>query len=356
MSDDLTTALRTMAESDQPPAMDLEHVLHQGRHSLIRRRMAAISGGTAAVAATALAVGVLAPAGSAGHRSSTAAEPASSSTTTPAAAVTSLPPDVNPHDPVTIGWKFGYLPSGMGAFGGGAGGLGKNQGGVVAYDSAGFALSLDSARQLTVDPHDKNGGPTEKIPATVPGARQAYWAGYGNGQIVNNVGSYGGFAGLTWQLPSGEWLTLTAMGVDHRADWKDQTLKAAAHMIRQDHSQPLPFRLTSALSKGLTVEGGSTSYLHGNELSEFLIQAGPDPSNAPIVMIVTFKTGSSKIEDAVPPQSKNTCADSNGLTVCVSSPDPEPAPLKAAGGAQALLNQVVSLGNDPANWTTDVLP
>ncbi|MEZ0107769.1 hypothetical protein ABH920_001761 [Catenulispora sp. EB89] len=353
MSDDLTTALRTMAESDQPPAMDLEHVLHQGRHSLIRRRMAAISGGTAAVAATALAVGVLAPAGSAGHQGGVA-EPASSSTTAPAA-VTTLPPDLDVHGAVTVGWKFGYLPSGMSAYGGGAGGLGKNEGTVSAYDGAGFALSLQSEREDTVAPGNKSGVPTEKIPATVPGAREAYWAGYGNGQLVDSAGPAKPFASLSWQLPSGEWMTLVAMNVPARADWKEQTLKAAAHIIRQDHSQPLPFRLTD-LPAGLTITGGGVDRIGGNTNGDLLIQAGPNPSTAPVVMVEAFKIGSMKIGDAVPPQNKNTCADSNGLTVCVSSPDPEPAPLKAAGGAQALLNRIISLGNDPANWTTSVLP
>ncbi|WP_194916868.1 hypothetical protein [Catenulispora rubra] len=354
MTDDLTTALRAMAESGQPPAMDVEHVLHQGRHSLIRRRMAAISGGTAAVAATALAVGVLAPAGSAGHLGGVA-DPASSSTTTPAAAVTTLPPDLDPHDPVTVGWKFGYLPSGMSAYGGGAGGMGKNEGTVSAYDDSGFALSLQSEREDTVVPGNKNNGvPTEKVPASVPGAREAYWAGYGNGQLVNSAGPAKPFAGLSWQLPSGEWMTLVALNVPARADWKEQTLKAAAHIIRQDHSQPLPFRLAN-LPAGLTITGGSVDRIGGNTNGDLLIQAGPNPSNAPMVMIEAFKIGSMKIGGAVPPQNKNTCADSNGLTMCVSSPDPEPAPLKAAGGAQALLNKVVSLGNDPANWTTGVL-
>ena len=353
MTNDLTTALRTMAESDQPPAMDVEHVLHRGRHSLIRRRMAAISGGTAAVAATALAVGMLAPAGSAGHRGG-AADPASSSTTTPAAAVTTLPPGLDPHDPVTVGWKFGYLPSGMHAYGGGAGGMVKNEGTVSANDGSGFALSLHPEREDTVVPGNKDGVPSEKVPATVSGAREAYWAGYGNGQLINSAGPAKPFADLSWRLPSGEWMTLVAMNVPARADWKEQTLKAAEHIIKQDHSQPLPFRITG-LPAGLTVTGGGVDRIGGNTNGDLLIQAGPNPDNAPMVMIEAFKIGSMKIGDAVPPQNKNTCADSNGLTVCVSSPDPEPAPLKAAGGAKALLSRITSLGNDPANWTTDVL-
>lgn len=349
----LPTALRTMAESDQPPVMDVEHVLHRGRHSLVRRRMAAISGGTAAVAATALAVGVLAPAGSAGHRGGASAEPGSSTTTTPAATVTSLPPDVNPHDPVVAHYQFGYLPAGMAAYGGGggqpAGFLGSGSGTTEAYDPSGFWLSLSDQAPVA----DAPGHPTQHVPARVPGAVTAFWIGDGSGHVVSKDHR----AVLYWQLPGGQWLTLQAAKVEARADWQEQTLKAAAKVIKQDRSVPLPIRIAPAPA-GFQLMDGNASRLDGNTIGELDYVAGPDVHSSPSVRIVAFRTGKVQLSFVSMPQEVSTCGDANGLTVCVLGDNRamKAAPLTAIGGATALLHRVTSLGNDPANWTTDVLP
>ena len=356
----LPTALRSMADSGQPPAMDVDRILRKGRHSRARRRMAALGGGTAAVAATALAVGVLAPLGSAGHGGKQAG-PAAPTTTkpAPAAAVPTLPADVNPHDPIQTHWGFGYLPEGMVAIGG-AGSATSTYSTVWAYDRSGLRMQIDALDMPPmIDPGNKNGVATEKVPASVPGAVQAYWLGYGHGQIVSRGPDFyaDGVATLVWQLPGGQWLSIAAVHIDDRADWKQQTLKAAAHVVRQNRSVPMPVKL-AGIPQGFSHYGATVTRDNADTFLEFNLLAGYDKAHNPeIVAILAFKTGGHwKPSDGAPPQNKSTCKDSNGLTVCISTPVPEPAALTAIGGPNALLQRITSLGNDPANWTTDALP
>ncbi|MFD0631613.1 hypothetical protein ACFQ9X_08225 [Catenulispora yoronensis] len=341
--------------------LDVKHIVHVGRSGLVRRRMAAISGGTVALVATGLAVGVLVPAGSAGRGGSAvgAGVPAATPSTTPAGAASPsgdapLPAQVDPHDPAVTQWQFGYLPDGMGATGGGGGTAGG--GTVGAYADSGFRLQLG---QLNGEPelHQTTDGsaPTTKIPARVTGAVKALWLGYADDRVLQHTGIVGDFATLAWERPDGQWLRIDVAHAEKRADWQEQTLKAAAKVVRQDRSVPMPIKLSS-VPKGFESMGASTTRDSGNATAELNFWTAPDHSSAPIVMIVAFKTGSWKIGDWVPPQNKNTCEDSNGLTVCVSSPVPEPGPLTDAGGAKGLLGRVTSLGNDPSHWTTAVLP
>lgn len=354
MTDDLATALRTMAESEPPPVMDVERVLGEGKSSLLRRRAAALGGGTAVLAATGLAVGVLVPAGSAGHRNTSRVVSAATSPTRPAA-VPTLPADLNPRDPATTHYGFGYLPEGMVAYGG-AGTPTSTYSTVWAYDPAGFRLQVSPANAAPEIHPGAKGGPTEKVPAKVAGAVQAFWMGYGNGQIVTGGSDLPEFAVLAWQMPGGQWFTVTADNVHARADWEDQTLKAAAHVVRQDRSVPLPIKI-AGIPQGFDTMGATVTRDHGQTFLEFNLFAGKDHDNAPVVAILAGSSDDMLAPGyGAPPQDKSTCAKSNGLNICVLSPDPEPAALTAIGGAKALLKRVTSLGNDPANWTTDVLP
>lgn len=350
----LPTALRIMAESDPPPGMDIERVLRQGKNSLLRRRAAALGGGTAVLAATGLAVGALVPAGSAGHRNSSGVVSAATSPTRPAS-VPTLPAELNPHDPVATHYGFGYLPEGMVAYGG-AGMPASVYSTVWAYDPSGFRLQISpSDKEPEIQPEAK-GGPTEKVPATVAGAVQAFWMGYGNGRIVQSGPGIGDFAMLAWQMPGGQWFSMTADNVHARADWEAQALKAAAHVVRQDRSVPLPIKL-AGIPQGLDAMGATVTRDKGQTFLEFNLFAGKDHDNAPVVAILAGSSDDMLTPGyGAPPQDKSTCAKSNGLNICVMAPDPEPAALTAIGGAKALLQRITSLGNDPANWTTDVLP
>jgi hypothetical protein len=361
MTDDLTTALRDLAESDPPRAMDVEKVLHQGQRSLVRRRMGALGGGTAVLAVTGLAVGTLAPAGGAGHRgSATATSPATSVTSeAPAPTTPTVMPTraaaVNPHDPATTYYQFGYLPDGMHAYGGGniaAPATGQLDGSVTAYGSSAFELQIDAG----IDYDAVKGSPIEKIPAHVPTAAKAFWVGDGNGAIVKNRPGFGDSAELAWQLPGtdghpGQWLQVIAVNVHARPDWKEQTLKAAANVVRQDRSVPMPIKIAGGIPKNLNYMSATVMRDNGNTFATLAF----DPGDLAGVQIYAYKPGSTTLAGiGVQPSATSTCADSNGLTLCVVYQAPEPGPLKAAGGATALLQKVTSLGNDPANWTTDV--
>jgi hypothetical protein len=196
------------------------------------------------------------------------------------------------------------------------------------------------------------GGPTDEVPVKVPGASKAYWGGWGNGRITDTNGEGGQMATLDLQLKGGQWQQIVANNIEARPDWKEQTLKAAANVVRQDRSAPMPFRVAGALPKSFTFRGGSVMRKSGVTTADLMYRLGPDRLNAPIVSIEAFTTGS---ENSAGSDEKSACKDSGGLTVCVLSPKTEPAELKAIGGPKALLKLVTSLGNDPADWTTDVI-
>jgi len=332
----LPAALHTMADSEQPPVMDVEHVLHQGRRSLLRRRMAALGGGTAVLAVSALLVGTLAGAGSGVQGGPDSAAAATFT--------------VDPHDPVTTHWQFAYVPPGMIALGG-YDSTEVQVSTVLVSESDRFALDLLPMRApLAVGEAKGESAPTQKVPVKVPGATTAYWLGYGSDRIAigNSRGSE--MAELTLQLKSGQWLEILVNHLEERKDWKGQTLKAAASLVQKDRSVPMPFRVAEVPENFKPLAGGNAMHTDGLTNADIGFRLGPDQT--PSVGIFAFTTGTEK----TPSQhgTEYTCKDSNGLTICVSVSDPEPAALKAVGGAQGLLDRVTSLGNDPANWTTDV--
>ncbi|NUR58106.1 MAG: hypothetical protein HOV87_05330 [Catenulispora sp.] len=350
-SRELATALRDMAESEPAHALDVERIVHEGRSGLLRRRMAAFGGGTAVLAATGLAVGVLVPAGSAGH--------AGTATITEAAAQSGA---LDPHDPVMAHWQFGYLPDGMAVEGGGGRADDPSSGTVFAYGADDFRMTV---QPLPKEPDllqstDKS-IPTTKIPAQVPGAVKALWMGYADGRLLQHTAAVGDVGLLAWQRPDGQWLEIAVFHAEKRADWKEQALKAAAGVVKQNRSVPMPLQLAEA-PRGFTFQGGSVVGA-GDHTFASLTYAKVDKKaadakdvvTAQTVMIVAFKPGAVKIEDGVPPQNQNTCKDADQLRVCVSASDLASPALTAAGGAEKLLDAVTSLGPDPANWTTDVV-
>lgn len=334
MTDDLATALRTMADSEQPPVMDVERVLREGRHSLLRRRVAALGGGTAVLAASALAVGALAGMGSGVQSGADAA----------AATFT-----VDPHDPVTTHWQFAYIPPQMVAYGEYA--VTDEQASTMLESTTGrFQLDLiPMAAPILIGA--AHGGPVEKVPVKVPGTNIAYWLGYGNGRITESNGEGGQMASLAMRLKSGQWVQIDANNLEERPDWREQTLKAAANMVHQDRSVPMPFRL-AGVPQNFVFLGGGAVHKNGNTNADLDFRLGAD-QDAPIAGVFAFTTGAEKV--STQKGTDYTCKDSKGLTLCVSVSGPEPAALKAVGGARGLLDRVTSLGNDPANWTTGVL-
>ena len=338
MTDDLATALRTMADSDQPPVMDVERVLHEGRHTLVRRRVATLGGGTAVLAVTALAVGALAGMGS-GVQGGT--EAASATFT------------VNPHDPVVTHWQFTYIPPGMVAYGAFSPADEQESTVLQSVDSR-FQLELiPMEAPILIDGNPRGAGPTDKVPVKVPGTTKAYWEGYGNGRITASNGEGGEMAELQIQLKSGQWHEINANNIEARPDWKAQILKAAASLVHQDRSVPMPLQVAGALPQSFTFIGGEAMRKNGTTSAELMYRLGPDQPHEDIVGISASMTGGQK--DSVQPGDTATCKDSKGLSICVIAPSPEPAELKAVGGAQGLLDRVTSLGDDPANWTTDVI-
>ncbi|MEY9894606.1 hypothetical protein ABIA31_008292 [Catenulispora sp. MAP5-51] len=346
MTDDLATALHTMADSDQPPVMDVENVLHEGQRSLFRRRIATLGAGTAVLAASALAVGTLAGMGS-------GVQSGDGDGTDSAASSTYV---VDPHDPVVTHFQFGYVPSGMVAYGG-VDPTDVQMSTMLESESGRFQLDLvPMEAPILIDGDPRGDGPVEKVSVKVPGATTAYWLGYGKGRVVQSNGEGGEMATLALRLKSGQWMQIDANNIEDRADWKEQVLRSAAGLVRKDRSVPMPIQLAGALPQSFVFRGGSVLRKDGVTTGDLMYRLGSaDKPVEDIVAINVFTTGSGKNSTVPGANSKGVCKDSKGLTVCVFSPKTDPAALTAIGGPQALLNRVTSLGTDPAAWTTDVI-
>ena len=342
MTDDLATALRTMADSDQPPVMDVERVLHEGRTSLMRRRMAALGGGTAVLAASALAVGALTGMGSG----------VDGGTDSAASHIAYV---VDPHDPVTTHWQFAYVPPGMAVYGG-EDPTDQQVSTMLESQNSLFQLELiPMEAPILIDGNPRGAGATEKVSVKVPGTIKAYWQGYGKGRITTSNGEGGQMATLDLQLKGGQWQEIGANNIEARADWKEQTLKAAASLVHEDRSVPMPFQVAGALPQSFTFRGGEARLKNGVADGDIMYRLGSENQNIEDIVSIGASTvsgaGNSSNQN---PYLDSVCKDSKGLTLCVSYPKKVPAELTALGGPQALLDRVTSLGTDPANWTTDV--
>lgn len=337
----LPAALHTMADSEQPPVMDVEHVLHEGRRSLVRRRMAALGGGTAVLAVSALAVGTLAGVGS-GVQGGAASAAASASYT------------VDPHDPVTTHWQFAYVPSGMVAYGS-VDTTDEQMSTMLQSTSGGFLLELVPMQApILVGVAKGESAPTEKVPVKVPGTTTAYWLGYGKGRITVSNGEGGQMADLALQLKGGQWAEVIANNIQERDDWKEEILKAAASLVHKDRSVPMPFQLAGALPQSFVFRGGGVVRGSGHTSAEIMYRLGSANQVIEDIVSIGASTGNTKSSDS-DPNFSSLCRGSKGLALCVTYPKKVPAELTAIGGPQALLDRVTSLGTDPADWTTDVI-
>lgn len=337
----LPAALHTMADSEQPPVMDVERVLHEGRRSLVRRRMAVLGGGTAVLAVSALVAGTLAGAGSEVQGANSAA------------ASTSYV--VDPHDPVTTHWQFAYIPSGMVAYGS-VDTTDEQVSTVLESESGRFALDLIPMQApITVGRAKGESAPTQKVPVKVPGTTTAYWLGYGNDRITIGNGAGGETAELALHLKSGQWLEILVNNLDERKDWKAQTLKAAAGLVHEDRSVPMPFQLAGALPQNFVFRGGGAVRGSGHTAAGITYHLGSGDQAVEGLVTIAASTASVAKSSDSDPTFNSLCKGSKGLALCVTYPKKVPAALTAIGGPQALLDQVTSLGDDPANWTTDVI-
>lgn len=348
MTDDLNptttlpAALHTMADSGQPPVMDVERVLHDGRRSLVRRRMAALGGGTAVLAVSALLVGTLAGAGSGVQGG---ADSAAAATFT-----------VDPHDPVVTHWQFAYVPPGMVAYGS-VDTTDEQVSTTLVSESDRFALELIPMQApILVGEAKGESAPTQKVPVKVPGTTTAYWLGYGHDRITLSNGEGGEMATLSFQLKGGQWAEVIANNIQERKDWKEQILKAATSLVHKDRSVPMPFQLAGALPQSFVFRGGGVVLGSGHTAAELMYRLGSENQVIEDIVSIGASTTSGSTNSAgSDPNFSSLCKDSKGLTLCVTYPKKVPAALTAIGGPQALLDRVTSLGADPANWTTDVI-
>jgi len=355
----LNTALRDLADSGTPRPLDVGRAVADGRRGARRARFAVV-GGTAAVVAIAGAIVSALPSGGSTSGAVSPAGPAPTSETAaaPSGAGQSTPAAVNAADPDLTHWQFDYLPSGMTQIGGSTS-PDLSVSVTSAYSATGkFRLQLESQTREPTLGEPAGDNPTQWVPAEVAGSRQAFWAGYADGRIEHGGGELGSAARLYWQTARGDWLELTAVYTTDRADWKEQTLQTAAHVVKADQAVPMPITITGGFPADFQ-DRGTNLYLWDGDASVSIFRTVGKSE----IYILAFPTGKAKYWvdnkiggtlDGAPRQAVHTCKDSNGLTVCVAVDQGEPASLTAIGGRQGLLDRITSLGTDRSKWTTDV--
>lgn len=360
MTDGLATALRDMADSLEPPHIDAALAICEGRRSRTRRRAAA-GGAAVAVVAVALAVGSLS------LLRPRSPSPVGAGPTPPVKGGGGIAPVwLDPADPLVTSWQFSYLPADMVSLGGAATPGQPYDNATYAYTRSGdgFAYDVTALPAAPTPPSAVAGAQRIKIAAVVQGARQAYWDGYGavfslaynpDAALIDRTHDS---AQLYWQSSDGTWLSLVPRNIGTRSGWRAEALRVAAGVVRGGRSVPMPLRLTGPMPVGLKPTNAYLSVDWGVTNTELVYD-----DSVSQVFVVGVEAGQSATSlhrvqpgDFLPAQAVRTCDDLNGLTVCVAVLGSEPAWVTAAGGRIGLLGDIVSLGSDPAAWTTDVLP
>lgn len=348
MTQSLKTSLTELADTEYADApastVDIGRARADGRRRMIAARMAPIGGGVAVVAACALVVSGLG--GAASHQS-----------TSPAPSTKARKQDnLVGTDPVVRPGAFGWLPSGYTS----DGSIGRSDGApTIQARAAGNAEDrndfggLISVEFFTSMP--PLAGHATKEPATVPGAKTAYYE-----VIPGTVASptAPSEAMLVWQGPNGSWARLVTSYTETRAD----LVKMASGVTFDDTVVPLPIHIegwprnlpvdsASWYPEGLLHRGPWTLHIDSKMSADgqgsFHVVA--QPASAP-PMTYPGLPGS-----ATPGHWR--CKAENALQICVQSDFAEGAedPLASVGGAKGLLDRITSLGTDRSNWTTHVV-
>ena len=330
-------------ESAPPSTIDAGRAVAAGRTILRRRRRLA----TVAVAATTALAGALVAVAPTGHGGSTAATGASSS------ALLSGP------DPLVVPGDFGWLPANAQnieyTFA-----PGQQVATVAKGSGAGNTLaSLPAMLWLTTYPP----GQTPALGTFATGARQlrvdappvngrtAYWITATASDPTNGGDTY-----LVWQTAQGQWAELNGYYLGN--DPIEATmLRVAAGVTVGAVQVPLPISINGLPASAVTneIDAQRPSARDAAWQDELIFAVGGS-----YVSITVHAAGATATPAATGPGTGSVTTpvcdpNRNGLAICVTVSDGAANP-PLPGGLPGLLKSITSLGPDPKNWTTKVLP
>ncbi len=327
----LTEELDVLAGESLPHSpLDLERACREGLRIRRRRQGLAVLGCAAGLAAvTVLGVGVL-PHLRAGTASAAAGQ--TTSTYTPPAAVAKPAAGAPLASLVGIGWlpaSARTVVSGIdstisGPLDAGTG-TDKNDGGshvdVTGYDHG---------------TRPQAGGSLYEVHAADLKGQPAYWVTTQPGQPVVDGG-----ATLVWRDASGLWLSVNVSGLAGGEPVEATAVHIASTVRVGAIPVLLPIRL-SAAPAGTTVEQAViTTAAHGNQGVldlNMIVDYGGESFN--------IFVGPAGTPMGPWPGTTSLCETANSLRICVVGNAPP----------KALLSRIVSLGNNPAQWSADFLP
>jgi hypothetical protein len=164
-----------------------------------------------------------------------------------------------------------------------------------------------------------------------------------------------GTAELVWQTPSGSWVSLEADGLDSES--MQATLEHVADTAGVgDLDLALPIRIS-----GVPV----SAKLQTGQITQTTPTSAGDGVQYRLDVALAFGVGGSAAQAAIavvpagewpvaPSGWSGACKVQNGYRVCVYAPD-QKVDHYLSGGLGTLLDDVTSLGTDPAHWSPDLV-
>lgn len=333
------------AEPAPPSTVDAGQAIAAGRAILRRRRALAV----AAVAATTALAGALTTVLPARQGGPTAVAGASSPAPSTVAAGT---------DPLVVPGDFGWLPANAQnieyTFAPGQQvstvAKGSGAGDSIASPPAMFWLSAYPPGQTPELGTFATGDKQLRVDAPPVNGRTAYWVTANSADPTNGADTY-----LVWQSADGQWAELHGyyLGDD---PIEATMLRVAAGVRIGAVPVPLPVSI-----------GGLPASAVANEIDA----QRPSAHDSHWQIELIFALGGSYVGINVRPAGGGAASaagsasnggttplcdpDRNGLAICVSLTGATSNPLLPSG-LPGLLKSITSLGPDPKNWTTNVLP
>ena len=334
-TDDLPARLHELADAPAPADLiDIGGAVKVGRRRLLRRRLARTAG--VGVLACAVGLGVLVLPG--GGTEVSAAKGGAGSGTLQGA------------DPLVAPYGFGWLPPSFNSIG--AGWSTSGQKGTETQPEAIALLRGNDAVSISYYRLDKGEQPAldgfakgkmvqgTEVAATPVNGMPAFWVELPGAPQHQQ---------LFWKLPDGQLAGLDGENLAGRvADPAGTMHRIAADMREGDHLVPLPLRI-SGLPKEFQLRNVTLTTNLNNDLSWTEMVQYATPSGVVFSIWATAGSGWSNTAGT-----DTVSVTTKGVLVSVfKENEADTASLDAIGGLKGVLDHVVVLGNDSANWTTE---
>lgn len=370
---DVSAALAALLDEPAPAnSVDLDRARTAGR-AIRRRRRTATLVGSAAAATLTLAVVIGSLVLTTGITSPTAISPANP-TEGGLASTSSLLPAAAGTDPLRESAAFGWLPPGAVISDRSWGQGGNEQMALIGTkpSGAGIDLSVSSTGEPPLG-NLPGGHPATRIPAPDVNGDKAYWLQEpraGDATPDQDVI-------LRWQYGPESWANLEIFQLTSSQSFTSLVYQIA-DSVTFGHDEPIsmPFRINQ-LPAGLTIDSGEVNTgepmfggtpAHPTDTWEATVGGGSGQNiweiyAQPYLPVTPLPNTSSRDITKLTVDGHHaeltpmglTVFDVDGMTVMVRATGPYLADVNAAGGYEALFNQLTLFGADQAKWTTNIL-